>query len=280
MIEHITNARSLLFVPGHRKDRFAKAVADAVILDLEDAVGPQRKDEARENVRAWLEAGNTAVVRINAAGTPWYEDDVAMAAVRASALLVPKAEEPAQLAELAGHLPFGTGIIPLIETAAGVARAATICAVPAVLRPAFGSIDLALQLGVDHRVHAALHHARSALVLAAATARCASPIDGVTTAFNDDAELAADLEQAATLGFTGKLCIHPRQVDAANRRFTPSADEVDWAQSVLTATTDGSVTVHDGQMIDQPVFLRASAILARARARSPRAGMTETYPGR
>lgn len=170
-------SRSFLFVPGDRPDRFAKAAAsgaDVVVLDLEDAVAPGRKEQAREHVRHWLSGGNRAVVRINAAGTPWHDDDVA-AVGAAVAVMVPKAEEP---------LDLGVPTIPLIETAAGVLNAVAICAGKCVLRPALGSVDLAAQLGVDHRSHEALRHARSDLVLAAAAAGCGAPIDGVTTALD------------------------------------------------------------------------------------------------
>jgi citrate lyase subunit beta/citryl-CoA lyase len=260
----VVAARSMLFVPGHRPDRFAKAAAsgaDAVILDLEDAVGADQKVEAREHVRRWLDEGNPAVVRINAAGTPWHDEDVAMVATRAGAVLVPKAEDPAVLGALARQL--SGGIVPLIETAAGILGAAAICGVPSVSRPAFGAVDLAVQLGVDHRSYEALRHARSTIVLAAAAAGCAPPMDSVTTALDDDEVLAADLREALTLGFTGKLCVHPRQVEVVHHAFAPSAEDVEWARGVLAAAVDGSVMVYRGQMIDRPVLVRAKAILAR-----------------
>ncbi|MGW4206038.1 HpcH/HpaI aldolase/citrate lyase family protein [Streptomyces sp. NPDC004726] len=261
-------ARTFLFVPGHRPDRFGKAAAggaDAVILDLEDAVGPDRKNEAREEVRAWLDQGHRAVVRINAAGTPWYGDDLAMVAGRAAAVMVPKAEDAAELDAVARRLPAGTGIVPLIETAAGVAGAVSVCAAASVVRPAFGSVDLATQLGIRHTSHEALRYARSALVLAAAAAGRGAPIDGVTTALGDPSALRADIEHAVTLGFTGKLCIHPSQVPDANEGFSPSEEDLAWARRVIEAAPDGSVAVHDGQMIDRPVLLRARALLDRAR---------------
>jgi citrate lyase subunit beta / citryl-CoA lyase len=265
--EAVAVARTFLFVPGHRPDRFAKAAAsgtDVVVLDLEDAVAPEQKPEAREHVRAWLEQGHDALVRINAAGTPWYEDDLAAVAGRAAAVMVPKAEDPARLAALARRLPTGTGIVPLIETATGITRAFELCTSAFVVRPAFGSVDLAAQLGVEHRSHQALLHARSALVLAAAAAGCGAPVDGVTTALGEPDTLRADVEHAVSLGFTGKLCVHPRQVEAVNEGFSPSAGDIDWARGVVAAASDGSVTVHDGQMIDRPVVLRARALLARA----------------
>ncbi|WP_181776071.1 HpcH/HpaI aldolase/citrate lyase family protein [Amycolatopsis pittospori] len=261
MNDFLAQAKTFLFVPGHRPDRFAKAAAsgaDVVILDLEDAVGPGHKEAAREHVRTWLEDGNRAIVRINAPGTPWYDGDVAITE-RALAVMLPKAEDPAQVDAVPG-----VPVIPLVETAAGIAAAVAICAADAVVRPAFGSVDLASQLGVDHSSHEALRYARSALVIASAAAGKAAPIDGVTTALDDEAALTVDLEHARILGFSGKLCVHPRQVPVANKAFVPTGSEIEWARGVLAPVGDGSVAVAGGQMVDRPVELRARAILDRA----------------
>lgn len=263
----VATARTFLFVPGHRPDRFDKAAAsgaDVVVLDLEDAVGTDRKDEAREHVRAWLDQDHVAVVRINAPGTEWHDDDIAVVGGRAEVVMVPKAESASQLDALTRRLPRSTALIPLIETAVGIAQAVSVCGSSGAVRPAFGSVDLAAQLGIDHRSHEALRYSRSSLVLAAAAAGCGAPIDGVTAAVDDEAVLRADIKHATMLGFTGKLCIHPVQVTAANQAFTPSDDEIAWARSVLATAADGSVTVHNRQMVDRPVLLRAKAILARA----------------
>lgn len=258
----LAGARTFLFVPGHRPDRFAKAQAagpDAIILDLEDAVAPADKEAARDHVSAWLADGNEAVVRINAVGTPWHEADVEAVAGRVSAVMVPKAEDPAALRALRSA---GLELIPLIETALGVTQAAAVCA--GVVRPAFGSIDLATQLGVDARSHEALRQARSTVVLAAAAAGCGAPIDGVTTSLKDEAALVADLRHAAELGFTAKLCIHPSQLAAAAEAFTPTAEQIEWARAVLAAGADGAATAVAGEMVDKPVIRRAESILSRA----------------
>jgi len=253
----IAEARSFLFVPGDRPDRFAKAAAagaDVVVLDLEDAVAPAAKEEARAHVAAWLAEGHRAVVRVNAAGTPWHAADVA-AARDAVAVMVPKAERPSDL----DGLP---SVLPLVETARGIAAAAGLCAAPGVVRPVFGSIDLAADIGVDPLSRTALLHARSSLVLAAAVAGCAPPVDGVTMALSDVDAVRDDTRHAVELGFTGKLCVHPRQVPVVHEAFRPSDEEVAWARSVL-AVGDGVAAV-DGRMVDRPVLLRARRVLDRA----------------
>ncbi|MGW6791563.1 HpcH/HpaI aldolase/citrate lyase family protein [Streptomyces chartreusis] len=269
MTDEIATARSFLFVPGDRPERFDKAVAsgaDVVLLDLEDAVAPEHKPAARDHVRAWLEAGNHAAVRINGTDTPWFDDDLAMVGGRAHTVMLPKAADPTTIGALARALPGGTGLIPLIETAVGVVGATAVCAAPGVIRPAFGSVDLAAELGVDPSSFEALSVARSALVLAAAATGRAAPIDGVTLALADDAVLHTDIDRAAAFGCTAKLCIHPRQVPAANDGFAPTLDDIAWARQITASAADGSVTVHDGQMIDRPVLLRAHNILSRVRS--------------
>ncbi|MEU6575253.1 CoA ester lyase [Streptomyces sp. NPDC046805] len=256
-------ARSLLFVPGHRPDRFAKAAsagADAVIIDLEDAVAARDKDLARDNVAAWLGAGNSAVVRINPPGTPWCDADLEVAARYGAPVMVPKSEDPAVLADLACRAAGECALIPLVETAAGVERAMEVCATPGAVRLAFGNADLSSQLGVAHDDHMALAYARSKLVSASAASGLCPPIDGVTTSVKDTDVLSADVLHARRLGFTGKLCIHPSQVATVRAHFAPTESEQRWARGVIEA--GASVTVVDGQMVDKPVLERARRILA------------------
>ncbi|MFF9505248.1 HpcH/HpaI aldolase/citrate lyase family protein [Streptomyces sp. NPDC014656] len=259
----LTMARSFLFVPGDRPDRFDKAVAtdaDAVILDLEDAVAAPDKERARELVAAWLGAGNGAVVRINAPGTPWSDDDLAMAAGLGAPVMVPKSEDPAVLADLACRTAGKSALIPLVETAIGVERAPEVCVTAGAVRIALGNVDLAGQLGVAHDDRAALAYARARLVSASAAAGLCAPVDGVTTSVKDLALLAEDVAHARRLGFAAKLCIHPGQVPVVAKGFAPTEDERAWARSVLTAGE--SVTVVDGHMVDKPVLDRARRILA------------------
>ncbi|SKU53340.1 citrate lyase [Mycobacteroides abscessus subsp. massiliense] len=261
-------ARSLLFVPGDRPERFAKAVdsgADAIVIDLEDAVAPDAKNVAREAAERWLREGGHAIVRINGSGTQWHADDVALAAACGCPVMLPKARSASHVSEVVAELPPGTELIALIETAAGVLAAPEICATDGVVRVAFGSIDLAAELGINPEEHESMLYARSALVTAAAAAGQATPVDGVTTTLNDAGLLLADAARAARLGFGGKLCIHPRQVPAINAQFSPSQDEVAWARQV-SAAVDGGASVVDGRMVDKPVVERAARILQRQSA--------------
>lgn len=262
---YISSARSWLFVPGHRPDRFAKAAtcgADLVIIDLEDAVAVEDKAEARASAAAWLAQGNDAVVRINPPKTPWFQSDLEAAVRHGCPVMLPKAEDPAVLTDIAARVAGRCELIPLIETAAGVERAWEVCATVGVARVAFGNVDLAGQLGVAWDDHDALTYARSRLVFASAAAGIGSPVDGVTTAVKDPGTLRADITHARRLGFTGKLCIHPGQVEAVGRGFAPSQDELEWARTVVTA--GNSVTTVDGQMVDRPVLDRARRLLERA----------------
>ncbi|EFG78490.1 HpcH/HpaI aldolase/citrate lyase family protein [Mycobacterium parascrofulaceum ATCC BAA-614] len=260
----LAGARSLLFVPGDRPERFEKALnsgADEIVLDLEDAVAPEAKAVARESVHRWLTKRAGAVVRINGADTDWYADDVAMLAEHACAVMVPKAHSADHMRSVAADLHADTCVIALVETAAGVLAAREISATDVVARAAFGSVDLGAELGVDPEDQESLRHARSALVLACAAAGRPAPVDGVTTALDDDRQLIEDADRAARMGFGGKLCIHPRQVESVNKRFTPSGDEVAWARAVLDVADGRGVAVVDGRMVDKPVVDRARRIV-------------------
>ncbi|WP_326835352.1 CoA ester lyase [Amycolatopsis rhabdoformis] len=264
--EVLAAARTLLFVPGDRPERFAKAAAsgaDAIVIDLEDAVGPGNKRQALRNARDWLAAGHEAVIRLNATGTPWHPDELAALADRPVAVLVPKSADPAALAGVLAALTPGSVAIPLVETAAGVLGAPAVAAVPGVVRLAFGHVDLSTELGVPPEGSPTLDQARSTLVLACAAAGIAPPLDGVTTALDDPAVLAADVARAQLLGLTGKLCVHPRQVPLVHEAFAPTEAELSWARSVTAAATDGASSV-GGQLVDRPVLLRAERLLGQA----------------
>lgn len=247
-------ATTYLFVPGDRPDRYGKAVAsgaDVVILDLEDAVAPADKDAARAAVAAWLET-HRAAVRINAPGTPWFDADAALVAAHGVPVVVPKAETPGVLAGF-------REVVALVETARGVERAGELAAVPSVTRLAFGSVDLAAELGVAPEDPEPFAYARSRLVVASAAAGLAPPVDGVTTDLRDDDRLGADVRYARRMGFGGKLCVHPRQIEPVRAGFAPTEAEREWARRVVTAGESASTV--DGSMVDKPVLARARRIL-------------------
>ena len=266
-------ARSFLFVPGDRSDRFAKAMssgADVVICDLEDSVQIDRKAFARSELATWLDRGGCASVRINATDSSEFSADCAalMAVSGIRSLIVPKAEDPASLRALHDEFSRMIPIIALIETALGLHRAQEIAEIPGVIRLAFGSIDFALDLhsSEDSQV---LNFARFGIVMASRIAGIAPPIDGVTRDLDNPEATGTAARMSRRLGFGGKLCIHPKQVLPINRAFIPTAKEIRNAQLVLASSTDGSAVRLDGQMVDKPVVDRARFNLEQAGLLSP-----------
>ncbi|WP_406634175.1 HpcH/HpaI aldolase/citrate lyase family protein [Amycolatopsis sp. WGS_07] len=263
MTNRAREATTLLFVPGDRPERFSKAMAakpSLVILDLEDAVAPERKEYAREQVVAWLEENPECAVRVNAAGTAWHDEDLAVLRGRRCTVMLPKAE-PATTRAAAEQVGV---LIALVETARGILDARETAAVPNVQRLAFGSFDLAAELGADPADRDAFVAARGALVLASAAAGLPGPIDGVTADLDNELHLTDEVHYARRLGFTGKLCVHPKQVPVAAAALRPTREEIRWAQSILDAGADGAVAVN-GQMVDKPVLERAQRVLRQAR---------------
>ena len=261
--------RSYLFVPGNRPDRFKKAWqsgADAVILDLEDAVQSTHKDLAREAVAAWLDPRRPVYVRINAAGTPWFEHDLELVGLPGvQGVVLPKAEHPEQVERLATRLAGEAQVLPLLETAVGVWNARVLAQAPRVERLAFGSVDFQLDTGISGEQEELLY-ARSRLVLASRVASILPPVDGVTMVLEDLTRLREEVARARRLGFGGKLCIHPRQVETINQGFAPTDAERAWARRVLEAVEAagaGALRL-DGELIDRPVIARARSILAQA----------------
>jgi citrate lyase subunit beta/citryl-CoA lyase len=257
----LAGANSFLFVPGHRPDRFAKAAsagAHRIIIDLEDAVAPDDKVSARRSMRAWC-AENSAIVRINGVGTPWFEADLdACGEAGVEAVMVPKPEEPDRLAAL--HASLGRPLIPLIETARGLDALRSIATTAGVARLAFGAMDLALDMGLSAQDET-LDGFRLQLTLASRLADLPPPIDGVLTRFLNKEKLVRDVARVRGLGFDGKLCIHPTQIGPVNQGFRPSKAELEWANGVV-AMGEG-VTVLASEMIDRPIRERALRILRR-----------------
>ncbi len=264
----------LLFVPGDRPDRFAKALASAAtgaILDCEDAVAPDRKAEARASVAAFLATApdrSRVAVRINPPATPDGIDDLAMlaAAPHPAAIVVPKASDPRELERIAAQLR-GVAIIALIETAAGLAHCEDVAGASGVLALAFGPYDLAAELGGESARDVMLPH-RARMLVAARTCGCWA-IDGPSREYGDPAIPAGDAEHARRLGFDGKLLIHPAQIAPVRAAFAPSDAELAYARRIVSAAERGSPAVLDGTMIDAPIVTAAERTVRRATTFGP-----------
>lgn len=268
--------RSWLFVPGNRPDRFAKALAagaDAVIVDLEDAVAPLDKTDARDAVATWLNAGGPSdrrdiYVRINGTDTAWFADDVRAFATHphVRGILLPKAADISALNAVQARSRAGLHLVPLLESAAGFAAIREIASTRGVERLAFGTVDFQVDTGIGGDGEE-LSYFRSLMTFASRVAGVGSPVDGVTTAIDDAEAIEAAARHARRYGFGGRLCIHPRQIAPTHRGFAPAMEERIWAQRVIEAAeaSAGSATVLDGKMIDAPVIQRARLVLAAAR---------------
>jgi citrate lyase subunit beta / citryl-CoA lyase len=260
----------MLFVPGNRPDLAAKArrtEPDVVVLDLEDAVPPAAKADARTTTfeaATALVASGPVCVRVNPPSTPWFADDVAGLADGLSAVVVPKLESAAQLAQVAEALG-GRPVVAGIETVRGVVDARDVLG-PPVVACYFGAEDYVADLGgVRSTGNAEVANARAYVAMAARLAGVGA-LDMVTLDFGDDARFEAEAQEARALGYGGKLCIHPAQVTLANRAFRPTDDEIDWADRLLeTFERAGGMTIaFEGQMVDEVVAARARAIRAAA----------------
>lgn len=267
----------LLFVPASRPERFAKALnsgVSAVIIDLEDAVAIDEKDHARAQLAQWLQANpqEQVLVRINALGTPWHEQDLHLCREpNVLGVVVPKAEQPDDLQRMAQAC--GQALYPIIETATGLSLVRTIANTHGVARLLFGKLDLAVDLGMDYPAPAGeddaetvFLFARSELVLASRAAGLDAPIDGVYTQLDDEAGLFTYARRSARFGFAGVLLVHPKQLSAVQRAYAPTAAQIDWAQRIIAAAeqSNGAAVSLDGAMVDAPVIARARNILARA----------------
>jgi citrate lyase subunit beta/citryl-CoA lyase len=260
-----------LFVPGNRPERFAKAFAssaDAIILDLEDAVVANDKAAARENVARWMAstpaARDRTLVRVNAAGTAWFHADLELLRRTGTRVaMLPKADSAEQVALVHAALGHDGSVVPLIETARGVWDVGDIAAARGVQRLAFGTLDYMVDVGLsgDER---GLAYPAARIAIASRAAGLASPVAGVTAVLDDEAALQADLAFARAHGFGAKLCIHPNQLAAVRAAFVPTDAELAWARRVLSAVEDGPGAIRlDGEMIDAPLIARARAIVAR-----------------
>jgi citrate lyase subunit beta / citryl-CoA lyase len=259
--------RSWLFAPGHDEKLLRKVFAvgaDAVLLDLEDAVPHELKDRAREMV-ATVAHSNRCWVRVNKAQTEECERDLAVLAGSVLGLRIPKVESAADVAWVAQRAP-GTPLDCTVESARGVVAAFDIASAPDCALLSYGGLDLAADLGIQVGEQQTLF-ARSYLVLAARAAGKPPPSDGVYPLIDDDGGLRAEAEAAKRLGFYGKSAIHPRQVPIIHEVFAPTAEEVEWARQVLGAfeAAGGAATkTTSGEFVDKPVAERARQILGLA----------------
>ena len=262
-------ARSYLFVPGNRPDRFDKACAagaGAVIIDLEDAVPAADKSKARVAVEAWVSPAHPVVLRINGVSSNWFRDDVTCCRMPGiQAVMLPKTEGVDHLRRVEELLGQAIPILPLIETARGFAAALEIARDRAVERLVFGSLDFQIDVGIPGDQEELLYF-RSQLVLISRLAGIQAPVDGITTAIDNPEELRADALRARRLGFGAKLCIHPKQIPVVNDCFRPTAEEISWAQRVVeaAAAVNGAAVALSGQMVDRPVIVKAQRILDEA----------------
>ena len=295
MDKPIRPLRSFLFAPGNHARRVEKALsldADAVILDLEDAVAIAEKSATRALVAAALGRGRKGLlyIRVNAADTTFcYGDLLAVVQPGLDGIVLPKVESAAGLATidwLLAQLERDRGLtvgdidlIPIIETARGVQQIdAILAAGTRVRRVAFGAGDFTLDVNVAwSRSEIELAHARAVIVIASRAAGVDAPLDTVWVDLTDPEGLEASARTALGYGFQGKMCIHPEQIAVVNRVFTPSDAEVAFANRVTAAFTsaeaNGSAAIQlDGKFIDYPIVYRAQRVLQKIAAIRAREG--------
>ena len=270
--------RSVLYMPGSNRRAMEKArelPADVLILDLEDAVTPDAKASARQEVvEAVGRSGyglREVVIRINGLGTHWHADDLtAVAASNAHAILLPKVEGAGQVRTVAAALPEGMDLWCMIETPLAILHAEEIAASSSKTKClVMGTSDLAADLNALHTSHREPFAASLSLCLLAARAYGLAALDGVFLDLKDDAGFEAACLQGRQFGFDGKTLIHPKQIDAANRVFAPSPDELDWSRRIIAAhgaaEKEGrGVVVVDGRLVEVLHVAEAERLVAMA----------------
>lgn len=273
---------AMLFCPADRPERHTKAAerADVVVLDLEDAVAPDRRPAAREALRSSSLDPERTIVRVNAAGTDDHAADLeAVSATDHRCLMLAMTESAAQVADL--HAATGAWVLALVETPLGVVRSEEIAAAPGCAGLMWGAEDLIAAMGGSTSRYSAEEaggprvageyrdvprHARARVALAAAAfGRWA--VDSVHLDIGDTAGQRAEALDAVALGYAATACIHPSQVAVIRQAYAPTGDEIDWARRVLDAARENpGVFQLDGRMVDGPVFRQAEATLRRAAA--------------
>jgi len=262
--------RCPLFVPATSAALIPKALAsaaDAVIVDLEDAVAIDRKDEARDALACFLSAnpGQKVHVRINTPTSGELDADLELCRQHdnIAGIMAPKAESRGSLERIAS---LGKPVWPLLETPAGMLALADLTRVRGVERYSFGALDFAFEAGVtpdSDGGRAVLDHARHHLLIHSHAAGLIPPLESVFPDFSNTERLFTIARRASDMGFGGMMCIHPAQIATVQKAFSPSEDEIGWAQRVMDASRRGEAAFQvDGQMVDAPVLARARRILA------------------
>ncbi|HTO51295.1 MAG TPA: CoA ester lyase [Burkholderiales bacterium] len=282
----MNGARSLLFVPATSERKIERAfasAADGVILDLEDAVAVSEKPAARRALGVIISVPRRLpiYVRVNATSTPFcFQDLLAVTVAGVAGVVLPKAESAdemktidwlmTQLEAERGLAPGGCPLMPIVETARGLASVDAIAAAtPRIGRLLFGAVDLAADMAIDLDDDAgAIAQARFAIARASRAAGLEAPFDTAFVDIKDAARLRASAERARALGFSGKACIHPDQIDIVNEVFTPSARELERAARIVAAFAQAeaggrAALALDGQMIDYPIVEKARRLLDR-----------------
>jgi citrate lyase subunit beta/citryl-CoA lyase len=266
--------RSYLFVPATRPERFARAAqsgAGAVIVDLEDAVEPARKEAARasmtETLRGLVREAHArdvqVLVRINSRGRDWYHDDLAAcAALGLDGIVIPKAEDADAIAHVAERHPTWA-LHLLMESAAGFEHVRALARAPGVQRLMFGSVDLMLDIAANDTGEP-LNYYRSQILLYSRLAGLIPAVDGVCTTLGDPAVLDEEVRRARAFGFGAKLCVHPEQIGPVTAGLGPTPEELAWALRVCEVASSGAAAAVDGRLVDAPVLAHARRIVASA----------------
>lgn len=274
MKNSLENARSFLFVPANRPERFLKATAsgaDAVILDLEDSVPFESKKDARLAIKSsWQElkkSGISLVIRINSPETTWgLEDlDFFQGLDGLNGVMVPKCESSSSLNRVSEDF-IGVPLLPIIESAAGYLVLPEIAKTANVSRLVVGHIDFLADSGMlCSEDQLELNSLRFQVAMCSRVGGLAPAIDGVTVSVDDVELIRADTERSIRFGFGGKLCIHPKQISIVHEILAPSADQISWANKVIDAMeiSGGAAVQLDGKMVDLPVLLQARRLLSR-----------------
>lgn len=271
--------RSVLYIPGSKERALEKArtlACDAIIFDLEDAVAPDAKEQARETLAAALREGGYGVrakiIRINALDTPWGRDDVAaLSDVGGDAILLPKASSAQDINELAALLPGDMPIWAMIESPSGILNAGEIAAHPRLEGLVAGTNDLAKDLHTHSRADRLPLMLSLQMIVLAARAAGKVAVDGVYNKFKDEEGLRGECEQGLDLGFDGKTLIHPAQLAIANEIFVPGQEALDLARRQIAAYEESEaagqgVAVVDGAIVENLHVEVARALIAKADA--------------